>query len=576
MASVSPNRLPKSNKHLSAPAPKDKPIKPSKASAKGVGTLADMPLVRPKSNKHLLTSAPKDKPLKPSKVSANGVGTLADMPLVRPVEPELVEIGERYLHDPLGFVHDMFVWDTRELRGQQGPLRWQEEVLASVGYGLEEHSDVFRLAVASGKGAGKTALVAQLFIWHVTTRQHSQTTLTATTGRQIADRSWREVRKWIRLCKLYNWFMVQSTRLVHRTNDTWYGMHQTWSEERPEAFQGSHEEYVCFLVDEASGVPDTILETIETGLTDQHVFLGYFSNPTRSIGRFRQSFLGGMNAHLWETYNIDTRNVELVNKDRVKEILEECGNDEEASKFRINVRGEFALEDHDQVIPEWIVKAAQERQAEPLSDDPIIIGADIARKGLNKTVFIVRRGCQIVRKVIYAKQELDATADKLCELIDEMRQTYTQEPTVFVDADGFGIGVCDICKRMGYKVEEVHSGLMANDTSRFFNKRAEMWYEMREWLRTIGCLDPADKSLANQLMGVMFSHDLEGRIKLETKEEMLNRSFPSPDEADALVYGFARRVARGKVALGMHPDHYYSWPWNRGNGVPAHLGWMAH
>lgn len=497
----------------------------------------------PKSDKHVLTSQLNGKAVKPSKIIANGVGTLADTPLIRPVEAELVEIGEKYLHDPLGFVHDMFHWDTRELRGQKGPLRWQEEVLASVGYGLEEHSDIFRLAVASGKGAGKTALVAQLFIWHVTTRQHSQTTLTATTGRQIADRSWREVRKWIRLCKLYNWFMVQSTRLVHRSNDTWHGIHQTWSEERPEAFQGSHEEYVCFLVDEASGVPDTILETIETGLTDQHIFLGYFSNPTRSIGRFRQCFLGGANAHLWETHNIDTRNVELVNQDRVKEILEECGNDEEASKFRINVRGEFPLEDHDQVIPEWIVRMAQERFREPLDDDPLIIGADIARKGMNKTVFIVRKGCRILRKVIYAKQELDVTADKLCELIDELKRLYPKEKaTVFIDADGFGIGVCDICKRMGYKVEAVHSGLPAGHTDRYTNKRAEMWYDAREWLRTIGCLDPKDKSLANQLMGVMFSHDIENRIKLETKEEMQSRGFPSPDEGDALAYTFYKRV----------------------------------
>src|SRR5262245_60881650 len=96
------------------------------------------------------------------------------------IDSVLADIGKRYLHDPLSFVHDMFLWDSGLLRGKHGPLRWQEEVLADIGFGLEEHPDIYRLAVASGKGAGKTALVAQLFIWHVTTRLHSQTTLTAT------------------------------------------------------------------------------------------------------------------------------------------------------------------------------------------------------------------------------------------------------------------------------------------------------------------------------------------------------------------------------------------------------------
>lgn len=474
------------------------------------------------------------------------------------IDQMLVDIGKRYLHDPLSFVQDMFLWDSGRLRGQHGPLEWQEEVLADIGYGLEEHPDIFRLAVASGKGAGKTALVAQLFIWHVTTRLHSQTTLTAVTGSQIDRRSWNEVKKWIRQSKLYEWFMIQSTKLVHRSIDTWYGAHQTWSEERPEAFQGSHEEYVCFLVDEASGVPDTILETIESGLTDQHVFLGYFSNPTRSIGRFRHCFLGGNNAHLWETYNIDTREVEITNKERISEILEEYGGDVEASQFRINVRGQFALEDYDQVIPEWIVKAAQERNEEPMVDDPIVIGADIAAKGLNKTVFIARQGCKILDKRVYAKQEIDQTVDRLGDFIHLF-----ENPITFIDADGYGQGVYDLCKRLRYKVEQVHSGLPATVSDRYCNKRAEMWYDCREWLRTFGCLNPQDKSLANQLMCVTFGHDIQGRIKLETKEEMRNRGYASPDEADALVYTFARRIPKGKVAF-IDPTPR----------IPVGLGWL--
>jgi hypothetical protein len=54
--------------------------------------------------------------------------------------------------------------------------------------------------------------------------------------------------------------------------------------------------------------------------------------------------------------------------------------------------------------------------------------------------------------------------------------------TVFVDGVGVCGGVVDRLKHMGYgeKIIEVNAGSRPNDDARYFNKRAEMWGEMRD------------------------------------------------------------------------------------------------
>lgn len=470
---------------------------------------------------------------------------------------------EEYALNPLAFALDTFQWGRRDsfLANFAKPLDWQFETLEEISASLQDDPTVCRVAIASGKGIGKTGLLALLFLWHVSTHRHSQTTITSVTGRQSSDKCWREVKKWRHVWNYRDDFPVQSSRLVNYADDTWFGVHQTWAIDKPEAFQGSHEQHVGFLVDEASGIPDTILETIETGLTDSNVFIAYFSNPTRTSGRFRECFRG-IRAQHWLSRNIDSRDVPIVSKERIQEQLDECNGDIEASSFRRNVRGLFPLEDYDQVIPQWILDMACERRYEHTNTARITIGADIARKGANKTVFVVRQDYQILEVLTYSKQEIDQSADRLMELMDKYRKEpnasstlprqHNPYPQTFCDGDGLGIGVVDLCNREGYRVTAVHSATPALADDRYANKRAEMWYHCREWLRKDAALDVTAwyySLLQAQLIDVFFYHDSQNRILIESKEDMLARGVASPDMADALVYSLGLVQPRTRVAF---------------------------
>jgi hypothetical protein len=77
------------------------------------------------------------------------------------------------------------------------------------------------------------------------------------------------------------------------------------------------------------------------------------------------------------------------------------------------------------------------------------------------------------------------------------------------------------------------------------NKRMEMWYEMKEWLKSGGAI-PDDRKLRDDLVTPYYDyHRGTGKMKLESKQAIKKvRKMPSPDRADALALTFAYPVRK--------------------------------
>ena len=133
---------------------------------------------------------------------------------------------------------------------------------------------------------------------------------------------------------------------------------------------------------------------------------------------------------------------------------------------------------------------------------------------------------------------------------------------MFVDGTGVGGGVVDTLATLGVRVYEVQFGSRAdglNPTAKYMNKRAEIWGEMRDWLKN-GAIPGrvADRDLIEELSAPTYTITTKDQIQLESKEMMKRRGVSSPDFADALACTFAFPVAEDFAQIRSTPNSDYN------------------
>ena len=166
---------------------------------------------------------------------------------------------------------------------------------------------------------------------------------------------------------------------------------------------------------------------------------------------------------------------------------------------------------------------------------PKILGVDPARFGDDRSVIFRRQGMQAFEPLVFERLDNMALASRVAEQIQSFRPD-----GVFIDA-GCGGGVIDRLRQLGFCVIEVPFGSAALHTGQYANKRAEMWGEMAQWIKSCGAL-PDIPELKADLCQTTYDYDAAGRLRLEPKEKLKARTGKSPDLADALALTFAAPV----------------------------------
>lgn len=468
------------------------------------------------------------------------------------IEGRLIEQLARCHRDPLRFVMIAFSWGKGELAGHFGPDEWQRDILTAIRDGIITLAEAAQVAVASGHGVGKSALVSWLILWALSTKPDTKGVVTANTETQLRTKTWAELAKWHRLCICKHWFTVTATAIYSIDPEherTWRVDAIAWSERNTEAFAGLHNQgrRILAIFDEASAIPDIIWETTEGALTDKgtEIVWAVFGNPTRNTGRFRECF--GRFRHRWITRQIDSRTARLTNKEQIDQWVRDYGEDSDF--VRVRVRGTFPRAGTLQFISSEVVEQAMrpEREAPVTLMDPVIMGVDVARFGEDASVIVVRRGRDARTFKAIKLRNVD-TMTLAARVVDEA--SALRVDAIFVDGGGVGGGVVDRLRYLHQPVFEVQFGgkadravLSQSGDIAYANKRAEMWGIMRDWL--VGAMLPHDTDLLADLTGVEYGYVMQsGRdaIQLERKEDMRRRGLASPDHADALALTFAYPV----------------------------------
>lgn len=465
--------------------------------------------------------------------------------------------------NPYAFVMFAFPWGQQgtPLERFKGPRKWQKEELLKVAEHIRlnkirisrgENPVIYQSATASGRGVGKSALVAWLNLWMLSCVLGSTAITTANTEPQLKSRTWAELGKWHTLLINSHWF--EKTALSLRPQawfeaslkkqlkiDTgyYYAQAQLWQEENPDAFAGVHNyNGIILIFDEASGIPKPIWTVSEGFFTEPilHRYWFCFSNPRRNTGEFYECFHRSRN--YWNRRNLDSRSVEGTDTRLLNQIIEKHGND--SDEARIEVKGEFPKQGDKQFISREIVEGSIARTLESDQYAGLIMGVDIARFGDDSTVLRFRRGrdARSIPAVKLKGKDNMEVANECAFWIDKYKPD-----AVCIDA-GNGTGVIDRLREMKYKVHEIWFGSKATEEE-YADLRTEMWARMRDWLQG-GCIDD-DSDLKDDLVGPEYGFDKLERVKLESKEKMKDRGIASPDNGDALACTFAVKVARTDI-----------------------------
>jgi len=464
--------------------------------------------------------------------------------------------------NPLAFVMFAYPWGVKgtPLEHFTGPRKWQREVLTAMAEHIKQNGgkvdfDVLRLAVSSGRGIGKSALVSWITDWMLSTRIGSTTIISANSESQLRSITWAELTKWLAMSINSHWFEVSATRLMPakwltelverdlKKGTRYWGVEgRLWSAENPDAYAGVHNfDGVMVIFDEASGIDDSIWAVTSGFFTENtpNRFWLAFSNPRRNTGYFYEAF--NSKRDFWATKIVDARTVEGTDKAVYEQIIAEYGPD--SSQAHVEVYGQFPNEGDDQFISIGVVDAAMKRQ--PYKDEtaPIVIGVDPARFGADATVIAVRQGRDIIKLIRHRGDDTMTVVGHVIDAIEEFKPTL-----VNIDEGGLGAGVVDRLKEQRYKIRGVNFGNKAKNPIMYGNKRAEIWGEMRDWLKSASV--PNDRFLKSDLISPKMKPDSRGTIYLESKKDMKARGLASPDAADAIALTFAFPVAHREAREG--------------------------
>jgi len=470
------------------------------------------------------------------------------------------EFLHQYARDPLGFVLDVFPWGEAGtiLATQTGPDEWQTEVLKEIGLSLS-WEDALQIAISSGHGIGKSALVSWVLLWGISTRVGTRGVVTANTDSQLRTKTWVELGKWYNLAPILQPFFVLEGTSIKARDERWATQWRidriTWSEKSTEAFAGLHnkDRRLVVVFDEASAIPDIIWEVTEGSRTDEHTEMLWLvcGNPTRSIGRFKDCFVRFKD--LWWTKKVDARTAKMTNKTQFEQWRKAYGEDSDF--FRVRVRGEFPRVGSLQFIADDVARAAAIREPVSTIFDPLIMGVDVARFGDNSSVICFRRG-RDARTIPWIKLSGADTNTLSLRVIEEYQRH--RPDAVFVDAGGVGGGVADRLRYARLPVKDVVFGATPDRSIAteegmvvYANKRSEMWGAMKDWLGPAqgphgellpGGAIPNDIQLIDDLINIQYGYTLiygKDGIILERKEDMRKRGVASPDQGDALAITFA-------------------------------------
>ncbi len=472
------------------------------------------------------------------------------------------------------------VWFIRRLL-REDPWSGQKEIARAV---FQQR----QVAVKACHSSGKTRIAAATALAFFYAYPGCKILTTAPTWLQVERLLWGELAALHQ--RLPRDLRVTLNQSELRAGPDWWAL--GLSTDEAVRFQGHHARKMLVILDEAPGVRPEIYEALQgiQASGDVHVLL--IGNPTASSGPFYDAFTSQRAG--WRCLTIDafaTPNLQglfppgvdtasladaevaeallaldeddldrnprpyLAARRWAKDIYLNAGPS--SPEWQSRVRGRFPVEGEGQLISlAWLEEA---RRAGAMADEgkePVCAGIDVAGPGEDETVVYVVAGRKILSWRAWSKP------DSRGDVVAFLSRYLGRFERINVDSAGIGWHFYTFLKdRLTEETEKkgisnpgglsvvrpVNVGEAASNKERFCNRKASLYWGLRERFQQHDVVGLTDEVAIAQLASIRYEQTPRGQVQIEGKEVARRRGVKSPDRAEALMLAYAQDDTPGII-----------------------------
>jgi len=414
-------------------------------------------------------------------------------------------------------------------------------------------------ATRSCHGSGKTSAAAIEALRWVSVYEHSLCVTTAGTWGHLEDKLWPEIAIWYKVWCLRDDFELLDRSLRHKKYPKSWRIEAS-SSNKPENVEGWHSRNLKLIIDEAKAMSSDLYGALRGAMTGNKESgrqgLNVFSTPPLAdVGWYADLF--SRKSAGWKLIHIPYTKSTRVSREWAEDLRRDYGP--ESSLYVSKVLGEIPQNSASVVIlTKWIEEAQRPGPPKREGTFPVIVTCDVAGEGEDLTVI----GCFENGKFSVLQFSGSTDTMEVCGMMCRWAETKKAKYLV-ADYGGLGMGPVDRArerqvngqfpKTCAIIAEKFGEGAERDDL--YQNRKSELWWSLREQLRTgnlklpdshelAGLRLPRGSDLRTQLASPIFEEDSSSRIRVldhkKTKSEK-EKTLPSksPDLAHALILGAA-------------------------------------
>lgn len=188
------------------------------------------------------------------------------------------------------------------------------------------------------------------------------------------------------------------------------------------------------------------------------------------------------------------------------------------------------------LITDGEVQNAQDERVNHYGDK--ILGVDPGGGG-DETCIVLKS--ETAQEIVFKQKTPDTTV--IPSICAAMVKDDPEIRKIVVDVSGIGKGIYDRMRELKLPVVECNFGSRSTNKDRYENLKAELYWKQREWvLKAGGRLRRHDGW--NEYNVIRYK-TANGRIRIQSKEELLSKGIASPNVVDAAV--LTQAVSRGML-----------------------------